>query len=1091
MTPGADSACGLSLLLIEDNPDEARLFEELLAEGELDVRFRWQSSVEAGLEAARDERPDIVAIDLGLPDSEGVETVRRVARAVPDTPLVVTTDLDDLDTATAALDAGASEYLRKDGLTPALLSRTLQKAVERHRLQREADRQRRLDRSILESLPEHIAVLDEEGTILATNKAWRAFAEREGGDPRGNVGDSYLEETREAAEKGTADARRMLDGLNAVLRGGRNSFKMKYSSHGTDEKRWFRISVMPVAAEGRSGVVVSHIDITERVARERELEQLTSALRERMRERACLSDITRLLHADDRDLRVRLKEVVERLPGGWQYPEVAEARVALEGDSWTSENFAESEGSLSAPVEMDDEEVGEVEVVYREERPDEDIGPFLEQERELLVEVANEVAVALDREQMHRELEAERERWASVVELAPTGIAISDVDTGEYETVNEAAAGLLGYGAEELEGTSALELEAGVDPERRTELIEVVRAQDGVRNRPLRLRRRDGEARHVRWSGRILERDGRELLFQTIQDITERQDAEQQRRLLATAVETMATGLLITGPELEPPGPTIRYVNSAMTEMTGYNREELIGETPRLLQGPDTDRAEGERLKRKLADGQTFEGETVNYRKDGTPYHLRWQVTPLRDEDGEISHFVSVQEDITDRKRTEEQLRYQALHDPLTGLANRTLLTDRVEQGLARSDRHDRALGLLMLDIDHFKRINDRLGHVAGDRVLTELADRIREAVREEDTVARWGGDEFAVALPDLQRPDDVANVRDRIYQVLRDPIEAGVEAVHLDVTMGAVLQSEGDYRHAVQADAPDELLRFGSLALHWAKEDAPRGFQVFDPEVEVAGIASMRRERALREGIDRGEVVPHFQPVVRLENGSLAYLEVLARWRHPEHGLVPPAQFIPLAEELGLIGWLERSLLRQTCRQVSDWQASAQDSSVLRFGVNLSAAQLGDGETGTHLYDIVVEEGIRPEQVTLEVTEDSLVRVPARIDELRELGFSVAVDDFGTGYSTFSYLRDLEVDELKIDLSFVQGIVESGSDAALAETMIDLGHRLGLDVVAEGVETEGQRERLRSMGCLLGQGFLFARPMPAEEVGAWLKEEV
>lgn len=682
-------------------------------------------------------------------------------------------------------------------------------------------------------------------------------------------------------------------------------------------------------------------------------------------------------------------------------------------------------------------------------------------------------------------LRRSEQRYRDLFENNVAGVFRATLD-GELLECNRAFARTFGYESpEELEGVDVRRMyPSGVE---REDYMRRLREEGRLVNEEVCLKHRDDSLVWILENSLLTEdpETGELVNEGTFVDITDRKEAEQERRLLSTAVETMGTGVLITGPNLTEPGPEIRYVNEAMTEMTGYREDELLGRTPRILQGPDTEREVLERLKDQLGSGKPFEGQTINYRKDGTPYHLRWQITPLRDEDGEISHFVSVQEDITDRKRLEEQLRHQALHDPLTGLANRTLLSDRVEHGLARCRRRGQSLGLLMLDVDHFKRINDRLGHTAGDQVLTSLARRFEEAVRGEDTVARWGGDEFVVVLPELTEPGAVEEVRERIRGAVRPPVQADGEAVQVDLTIGAVVYSHEPHPLAVQTESPEEMLRFASLALHWAKEESPGGYSLFDPAAEVEGVTQIRREGELRNAVKRGEIVPYYQPVVRFDDGAPVGVEALARWRHPQRGLVSPAEFIPLAEELGLIDDLQEVMIRQGCRQAARWARENDMEAPVEIAFNISGLQTRSPDLADELRGFVQEAGCRPEQVILEITETSLMQRPATVDALRAAGFRVYIDDFGTGYSTFTYLRELEVDGLKIDMTFVQGLTESDSDAALVETMVTLGERLGLDVIAEGVETDGQLRRLQTLGCRFGQGYLFGRPVSSDEIDA------
>lgn len=661
---------------------------------------------------------------------------------------------------------------------------------------------------------------------------------------------------------------------------------------------------------------------------------------------------------------------------------------------------------------------------------------------------------------------------------------------GEVLECNHALAEMLGFDRpEEVVGRSVADFYPGGRADREDALDSLLDEGDLVRF-GLELRRRDGEPIWVLGHSRLVDDPVEGKVIEGLYfDITERvrtadrlQEREERFRQMAESIEEV---FWLRDPENEE----MLYVSPAYETVWGRPVEQLYENPQQWMEAIHPD--DKPRVAQAVYGGEgaiEFDEEYRIVRPDGEVRWVRDQGFPVEDEEGEVYRVAGVARDITEQKELEQQLRHQALHDPLTGLANRTLLTDRLEQGLVRAERHDEALGLLMLDVDQFKRINDRLGHAAGDRVLTELARRLREAVRDEDTVARWGGDEFAVVLPELHGPEGIQEVRGRIQDAVREPIEASGESVRVDMSIGAVIRGDAAHRRAVQTDDPEEFLRFGSLALHWAKEEAPRGFRFFDSEEQVEGNAQIRRERELREALDEGQIVPYYQPIVRLEDGSLADIEVLARWRHPERGLVLPAEFVPLAEELGLIGDLERNVIRQACREVSAWGQEAGTGSEIRFGFNVSARQFRNPDVADQLSRLVRDAGGRPERITLEVTETSLMRVPERIVELRELGFRVSVDDFGTGYSTFSYLRDLEVDELKIDISFVQGITDSESDAALVETMIELGERLGLAVIAEGIETEAQRGVLRTLGCGLGQGFLFGRPVPGEELAdRWL----
>lgn len=680
--------------------------------------------------------------------------------------------------------------------------------------------------------------------------------------------------------------------------------------------------------------------------------------------------------------------------------------------------------------------------------------------------------------------EAER-RFLRLFRDSPVGIALVSPE-GKPIEVNQALADMLGYERSELKGMSFPGFTHPEDVEKDVELFEKVISGE-IDDYQI-------EKRYLTGSGDVVWADLRIAALRStgdapthavgfVRDITERKRAERQVELSERRYRELFE-YNVAGAFRARPDGAIEECNPAFARIFGYD-------SPRELEGRDAASLYPSREARDEYVGRLREaGELVNeelrlLRRDGTPIWVLENSFLTEDPETGETVIQGTLVDITERKQAEQQLRHQALHDPLTGLANRALLSDRVEQGLARARRHDTSLGLLMVDVDHFKRVNDRLGHAAGDRVLTELARRLRDAVRDEDTVARWGGDEFVVVLPELDGVETIGDVRKRIRKTIRPPVQAGGERVQVDVSVGAVVRSDPEDRGTVATDDPEELIRFGSLALHDAKEESPAGFRVFDPGEEVAGAAQIRRERELRDALEQGEIVPHFQPIVRLEDRSLAGLEVLARWRHPERGLLPPAEFIPLAGELGLIAGIDEAVVRAGCREIAGREEPDDGGTSIPVSFNLSGRQFKDPELVDRLGRWVEEAGLRRDRVVLEVTETSLLQAPVRIEEIREQGFRVYVDDFGTGYSTFTYLRDVRLDGLKVDLTFVQGIAEDDSDAALVETMLTLGDRLGLTVIAEGIESEAQAARLRELGCELGQGFLFARPVPGEELPA------
>jgi diguanylate cyclase (GGDEF)-like protein/PAS domain S-box-containing protein len=438
--------------------------------------------------------------------------------------------------------------------------------------------------------------------------------------------------------------------------------------------------------------------------------------------------------------------------------------------------------------------------------------------------------------------------------------------------------------------------------------------------------------------------------------------------------------------------------------------------------------------------------------------------------------------DISERKALQDALRHQAFHDSLTGLANRSLFRDRVQHALAVAGRQDRGIAVLFLDLDGFKSANDSLGHSAGDQLLLETASRLRECVRPGDTVARLGGDEFAVLFEGIQSDSDVSQVAQRIIEVISAPFEVRGHELCISASIGYAVDGAGDDE--------DTLLRNADLAMYRAKATGKGRCVPFEPSMHAAVMERVALEHDLRHAIERDELVLHYQPIIDLETSTAVGVEALLRWQHPRLGLVPPGDFIGVAEESGLIVPIGRWVLEEACRQVRRWEnAGAQR---VHMSVNLSARQLSAPRTAEHVARTLRQTGVEPGQLVLEITESVLVddadRTIAKLDLLRELGVTLAIDDFGTGYSSLSYLRRLPVKVLKIDRSFVSGVGSEDSLAALSNAVVDLGRSLGMVTVAEGIEEYEQLVRLRAMGCTLGQGYYFSRPRPADEIAPMLR---
>jgi len=563
-----------------------------------------------------------------------------------------------------------------------------------------------------------------------------------------------------------------------------------------------------------------------------------------------------------------------------------------------------------------------------------------------------------------------------------------------------------------------------------------------------------------------------ELALESV-EVSEALATRRSERRLESLIHNSSDVILILD-EAE----TVRFASSASERVLGYAPEDLLGRTMSDLLRP-------EEATRVLA----FLESVVRTKDVGTAsveFELRhvdgrWlNVEALASNlvhDPDVSGVVLNVRDVSERKAFEEQLAHQAFYDSLTNLPNRALFIDRIQHALARRYRKGGPLTVYFLDLDDFKTVNDSLGHTAGDLLLVQVAERIRGCLREADTAARFGGDEFAILVEEgLGEPDDLA---ERILARFREPyILEGVE-IQISATIGIATR-------AINSTAV-ELLRDADAAMYSAKADGKGGWRRFEPAMHEAVQRRLELKVALERGVDRGDFVLHYQPIVDLDTGRIKGVEALVRWVHPERGLVPPNDFIPLAEETGLIVPLGRWVLGEACRAAVRLETG--NGPVPTMSVNLSARQLQQPELVEEVKAILLETGLAPQRLTLEITESAMMRdtevIAARLRKLREIGVRIAIDDFGTGYSALNYLRQLPVDVVKIDRSFVIGIVADPAQGALVAAIIDLGHVLGLHLVAEGVETEDQRLALEGLGCDLGQGFLWARPL---ELGALIE---
>ncbi len=542
--------------------------------------------------------------------------------------------------------------------------------------------------------------------------------------------------------------------------------------------------------------------------------------------------------------------------------------------------------------------------------------------------------------------------------------------------------------------------------------------------------------------------------------------------LAEKVIESSLEGVMVTDAHAR-----ILSVNPAFTRMTGYAPEEVVGLNPSVLNSGRQSPAFYARMWDGLLRDGHWQGEVWNRRKTGEVYPQLLHITAIRDGEGVLTHYAALFTDISRLKETEARIRDLAYYDPLTGLPNRRLLDDRLQVELAHAARLRCRLAVMFVDLDRFKRINDSLGHTVGDKLLVEIAARLRVSLREDDTVARMGGDEFLVVLNNLSGPDEAATMARRLVAELRRPVNVEGRELVVTTSVGVAVYPD-DSRDA------DTLVKHADVAMYRAKDEGRNSFQLFEPAMNARSLERLALETALHRALPRDELQLYFQPVMGAEGGELVAVEALLRWRHPDLGLVSPADFIPLAEDTGLIVPIGEWVLRSACEHHRRWCEAG--GGPLHMMVNISARQFREEGFAAMVASVLAETGMTPGDLTLELTESMLMddtdRALARLDHLRALGVCLAIDDFGTGYSSLAYLKRFPIDELKIDRLFVRGIDRNTRDAALVSAIVSLGHSLGLRVVAEGVETAAHLNVLRRQGCDLAQGFHFNPPLPWDE---------
>ena len=637
---------------------------------------------------------------------------------------------------------------------------------------------------------------------------------------------------------------------------------------------------------------------------------------------------------------------------------------------------------------------------------------------------------------------------------------------------------MLGYSPEDF-GTDREAWLSRLHPEDRHLAEERLRAL--VDDRPpyyegiFRLRHRNGDYRWLYARGQLLlDEDGEPSRFiGTSSDITQRRADEESLRQAAVVFDSTLEGVLVTDRELK-----IVHVNPAFSRITGYSSDEVLGKAPNMFKSGHHDPDFYRSLWHALEQRGSWSGEIWNRRKGGDVFPI-WQcIRSIHDENGNLSHYVAVFSDISAIKHSQQELDYLAHHDPLTSLPNRLLFGERIDQALQRARQDGRRGALLLVDLDHFKIVNESLGHNTGDQLLKLIGERLHNALGQGVTLARLGGDEFGLLSGDCAQAEHASLLAQRLLDCLEQPFSIGDETLFVGASIGISLFPD-------DGDSVEKLLRNADSALFRAKSSGRQTFSFYSQEMTAQARQRIKLEAELRLALEQEQLRVHYQPIHRLDDGAMLGVEALVRWQHPERGLVAPGEFIPVAEDSGLIGAIDAWVLEQACAQMVRWLAEGR---ALEFvAVNVSSRLFGRGELDRRVERVLRQTGLAATHLELEVTESAVMDNPERAQELlghlQSLGVRLAIDDFGTGYSSLARLKRLPVHKLKLDQSFVRGLPQDSEDAAIARAVVSLGQSLGLRVLAEGIETAEQAAYLREAGCNLGQGYWFGRPQPAEQL--------
>jgi len=679
-----------------------------------------------------------------------------------------------------------------------------------------------------------------------------------------------------------------------------------------------------------------------------------------------------------------------------------------------------------------------------------------------------------------RALAESEEKLRGLFELSPLGIARTDM-SGRFVEFNEAFRALTGYSEDEVKALDYWALTPrSFDADEACQL-DSLKSSGSYGPYEKQYIRKDGTVIPVRLQGMLVQGgDGSRYIWSMVEDVSERRRIEGETLLAANVFQTASEAIVVTDAEAR-----IISVNPAFTRVTGYPASEVVGKNPRMLKSDHHDPAYYQEMWEALLQHGRWQGEIWNRRRDGEAF-LAWEtISAVRDHKGDVVRFVAVLDDMTDIQRKDQHISHLAYHDALTGLPNRLLVQDRLAHRLEIARRNSRGVAVMFIDLDHFKVVNDSLGHEMGDQLLVQVTERLNDGLRRSDLIGRLGGDEFVVVVSEFDGVGELTGVAENIIRRLADPFSVNGLEVHMGASIGIALFPE-------DGDDVTTLMKNADGAMYGAKAAGRNSFRFFDAAVDGAASERLTLEADLRRAIEMREFQLYYQPKVDLLTGRLAGAEALIRWVKPQGGIVPPNVFIPLAEDTGLVVPIGDWVLEESCRQVAEWR---RDGLSVKVAINVSARQFHDRNFAGQFSAMLELHSLEPWEMEIELTERTVMSDPERavtqLTQLRQMGATVSVDDFGTGYSSLAYLKRLPLDTIKIDRSFVTNVDRQSDNAAIVRAILGLSQALGMSTVAEGIETVEEERFLQDAGCHYAQGYRYAKPLSAEQFRVWAEDEM